>query len=133
MAFTAPRNRSTYLSRIEAHPRTRARLKRDCRFLVRLVYPAKALRNLTVIKAAVVEISEGGARIRTSYSAVPDHLYIALGNYEYFIGATVSNRSKNEVEVEFIKEQPSRLINVLSRVQFPLATIHDLKRVLEVD
>lgn len=101
--------------------------------MVRLVYPARALRNLTVVKAAVVEISEIGARIRTNYSVVPDHFYIVLGNYDYFIGATVFHRSKNEIEVEFIKEQPSRLVNILSRVQFPLATIHDLKRVLETN
>ncbi|MCO5966446.1 hypothetical protein [Sinorhizobium meliloti] len=86
-----------------------------------------------MVKAAVVEISESGARIRSNYSVVPDHFYIVLGNYEYFIGATVLHRSKNEIEVEFIKEQPSRLVNILSRVPFPLATIHDLKRVLETD
>ncbi|WP_081159981.1 hypothetical protein [Ensifer aridi] len=86
-----------------------------------------------MIKAVVVQISESGARIRTSYSAVPDHFYVVLGNYEYFMGATVFHRSKDEIEVEFIKSQPSRFVNVLSRVQFPLATIHDLKSVLEAD
>lgn len=135
MVVTAPQSRlhSTYLSRMAADVRTRVRLKRSCRFIVRLVYPARALRNLTVIKAVVLEISESSARIRTSYSAVPDHFYVVLGNYEYFMGVTVFHRAKDEIEVEFIKEQPSRFVNVLSRVQFPLATIHDLKRVLEAN
>ncbi|AJD44008.1 hypothetical protein RGR602_PB00479 (plasmid) [Rhizobium gallicum bv. gallicum R602sp] len=134
MPSTAPRDRvqSTYLSRLAADLRTSARLKRNCRFMVRLVYPARALRNLTMTKALVVEVSENGARIRTSCSTVPDHFYIVLGNYEYFIGVTAFRRSTGEIEVEFIKEQPTRFINALSRIEFPLATIHDLKRVLEV-
>jgi hypothetical protein len=97
--------------------------------MVRLVYTAKGIRKLNAVKATVVDISEGGARINTGFSAIPDHFYIALGNFEYFIGVSVVSRSDSQLNIEFLKEQKTRLIDTLSGVEFPFSTIQDIKSV----
>lgn len=106
-------------------------LKRDCCFIVRIVYPKKALQQLQYVSARVVEISEGEAVIQTAFSRLPDHFYIVLGHFEHHIGASVVRREGNEIEVEFLKEQQPKLINILARIEAPLSTIHPMGVILE--
>lgn len=97
--------------------------------MVRLVYTAKGIRRLNAVKATVIDISEGGARINTGFSAIPDHFYIVLGNFEYFIGVSVVNRSESQLNIEFLKEQKTQLVDTLISVKFPMSTIQDVKSV----
>lgn len=121
--------KSTYLSKLAASPERRRWPRRNCHFMVRLVYTAKGIRRLNAVKATIVDISEGGARINTGFSAIPDHFYIVLGNFEYFMGVSVVNRSKSQLNIEFLKEQKTQLIDTLSSVEFPMSTIQDIKSV----
>lgn len=128
----SPLLKRTYLSKFASEPERRRWPRRTCHFMVRLVYTAKGIRRLCAVKATIVDISEGGARINTGLPTIPDHFYVVLGNYDYFIGSSVVNRSDAQLNIEFLKEQKTALIEALSAVKFPLSTIQDIKSNLKL-
>jgi hypothetical protein len=104
-----------------------------CQAVVRLVYKPSTQKPLVSLRAVVVDISRGGARLRVAAKEVPDHFYIVLGQFEYAIGCVKVRTVVDEISVEFIKEQPLRLIEAFALLSFPMAPYLSLGGLLKND
>lgn len=101
---------------------------RNVNLVVRIVFPAKAIKSLTVLQARIVKLSEFGAVIQSSsFSKIPDHFYICVGNFEIFLTCAQIRADKDSLVVRFSKVEDSSFVDSLSLISFPLDTMHKLK------
>lgn len=128
MLETSERRRSTYLSRLYMPPHEEDYRYRNVNLVVRIVFPAKAIKSLTVLQARIVKLSEFGAVIQSSnLRKIPDHFYICVGNFEIFLTCAQLRANKDNLVVRFSKVEESSFIDALSLIPFPLDTMHKLK------
>ncbi|MDO9417248.1 hypothetical protein [Pararhizobium sp.] len=117
-----------YLTKVTpADARAHKRFK--CKAAVRLVYKKTVKQPISSCRAVILEVSQGGALIGTS-ADVPEHFYIVIGNFEYSIGCAVKRREGSVLAVEFIKEQPGRIVEAFALLRFPMAPLFSLKGLL---
>lgn len=69
--------------------------------------------------------------LATTLSDVPDSFYIVIGNFEYSIGCVVVRKDGGKMAVEFIKEQPRRLIEAFAMLSFPMAPLFSMSDLLK--
>lgn len=117
-----------YLTKI-APEDARAHQRFKCKAAVRLAYKKGVKQPISSCRAVIWEVSQGGAIISTS-SEIPEHFYIVIGNFEYSIGCAVKRRERDLLAVEFIKEQPRRIVEAFALLRFPMAPIFSLKGLL---
>ena len=116
-----------YLNRVPTREERRKWYRRPTDLLVRLLYMAQGIRQTEVRISRIVDLSEGGAKIEAGPSmAIPDHFYIILGEFDFFVGCVVVGRTDGFLHVSFLAEAPTRLINRLSRLTNPEATLERL-------
>lgn len=117
-----------YLSKVAStDPRAHQRFK--CKASVRLAYKNAVKQPISSCRAVIVEVSQGGALISTS-TEMPEYFYIVIGNFEYSIGCAVTRREGTLLAVEFIKEQPRRIVEAFALLRFPMAPLFSLKGLL---
>jgi|EndMetStandDraft_5_1072996.scaffolds.fasta_scaffold35511_6 hypothetical protein len=100
-----------------------------CKAAVRLAYKKTLKQPISSCRAVMLEVSQGGALISVS-AEIPEHFYIVIGNFEYSIGCAVKRREESLLAVEFIKEQPRRIVEAFALLRFPLAPLFSLKGLL---
>lgn len=117
-----------YLTKVTpADARAHQRFK--CKAAVRLIYKKAVKQPISSCRAVMLEVSQGGALIGAS-TDVPEHFYIVIGNFEYSIGCAVRRREGSVLAVEFIKEQPLRIVEAFALLRFPMAPLFSLKGLL---
>jgi hypothetical protein len=116
-----------YLSRIGEKQDERRWMRRECNIMVRVMFPSKGVRKVTILNARILDISEGGALAIIPYENVPKHFYIAIGKFQHNIGCVAKLIKKENVHIEFIKVQNGNLINYLSRFDNKFETLQELK------
>jgi hypothetical protein len=107
----------------------RAHERFKCKAAVRLALKKTVKQPISFCRAVILEVSQGGALISTS-TEVPEHFYIIIGNFEYSIGCAVRGREGSVLAVEFIKEQPRRIVEAFALLRFPMAPLFSLKGLL---
>lgn len=117
-----------YLTKV-APVEARAHQRFKCKAAVRLVYKKTVKQPISSCRAVILEVSQGGAQISTS-TEMPEHFYIVIGNFEYSIGCAVRRREGGLLAVEFIKEQPRRIVEAFALLRFPMAPLFSLKGLL---
>jgi|GEM_PF-7101277 len=108
----------------EAHRRFK------CKAAVRLAYKKAIKQPISLSRALILEISQSGALISTS-TEPPEHFYIVIGNFEYSIGCAVTRGEGKLVAVEFIKEQPRRIVEAFALLRFPMAPLFSLNGLMQ--
>lgn len=116
-----------YLSKVAMKHDQNAYRKFGCNAVVWVVYKRSAKHPIATCKALVKEISQGGALVVASGNEVPDHFYIVIGNNELGIGCTVVARKANRLIVEFIQEQPQRLVEAFAMLSIPMAPLFSFR------
>lgn len=101
-----------------------------CKAAVRLAYKKAIKQPTSLSRAVILEVSQGGALLSSS-TEVPEHFYIVIGNFEYSIGCAVKRREGCLLAVEFIKEQPRRLVEAFALLKFPMAPLFSLNGLLQ--
>ncbi len=107
----------------------RAHRRFKCKATVRLAFKKAIKQPISLSRALILEVSQGGALISIS-NEPPDHFYIVIGNFEYSIGCAVTRREGRLVAVEFIKEQPRRIVDAFAVLRFPMAPLFSLNGLL---
>jgi hypothetical protein len=107
----------------------RAHRRFKCEAAVRLAYKKAIKQPISLSRAIILEISQGGALISTS-TEPPEHFYIVIGDFEFSIGCAVTRRQGKLVAVEFIKEQPHRIVEAFALLRFPMAPLLSLNGLL---
>lgn len=123
--------KKNYLSKVPAAPDSRANKRFKCKAVVRLVYKQSVKRPLAACRAVIVDISQAGAVVSGTFTDVPDYFYIVIGNFEYAIGCVVVRKEKNHMAVEFIKEQPRRLVEAFALLSFPMAPLFSMRGLMK--
>lgn len=85
------------------------------------------------LRAVVVDISQGGAKIRIVSNDIPEYFYLVIGMFEYAIGCVVQRKEGSEYAVEFIKEQPLKLVEAFALLSFPMAPLFSLRGLMKND
>lgn len=117
-----------FLSKV-ASREARAHQRFNCKAVVWLVYKQTMKQPISSCRAVILNISQGGALISTS-SEIPEHFYIVIGNFEYAVGCAVTRREGSLLAVQFIKEQPRRIVEAFALLRFPMAPLFSLKGLL---
>ena len=127
--------KKNYLWKAASEMERRSHKRFKCNALVHLVYRPVAQRTSQVIRAVIVDISQGGCRLRVAIPELPDFFYLVIGKFEYAIGCAALRREGEEYAVEFIKEQPQRLVEAFAMLSLPMAPLFSLKGLLrnEID
>ena len=120
-----------YLSKLTNDHDRRASQRYRCKAVIRLLYKHSARRPIASCRAVMVDISQAGALLATTLSDVPDSFYIVIGNFEYSIGCVVVRKDGGKMAVEFIKEQPRRLIEAFAMLSFPMAPLFSMSDLLK--
>jgi len=116
-----------YLGKLVEEIEARRWLRRDCDLMVRVMFPAKGVKQVVILNARLIDISEGGTLAIIPYEQVPTHFYIIIGKFQYNIGCVARKVDREYVHVEFIKTQNTRLINYLSRLERRFDSMNELK------
>lgn len=122
---------SSYLSRVNSAVYRKDWESRKCQFLARIVFPDKETKKTTFSTILVHEVSEGTAVFQTELEEVPKHFYIAIGKFQHYIGVALTGRVKESYKVEFIKPQPTKLVDTLARMSSPATALKDLSVMLK--
>jgi len=122
---------TSYLSRVNSAVYRKDWEPRKCQFLARIVFPDKETKKTTFSTILVHEVSEGTAVFQTDLEEVPKHFYIAIGKFQHYFGVALTGRVKAGYKVEFIKEQPTKLVDSLARISSPATGLRDLSVMLE--
>lgn len=122
-----PRKRSTYLSRVQSNYYSRKWYRREVRLVCNLLFTTKGIRKPQLHRCLITEISEGGALLQVGKLAVPDHLYLVLGKFDFFIGSVVIERNRGSLHLCFVKELAPLFVNRLSRLTSPFATLESMR------
>jgi hypothetical protein len=124
-----------YLWKAASERERRAHKRFKCNAIVHLVYRRPRERTTQAVRAVIVQISQGGCRIRVAIRELPDYFYLVIGKFEYAMGCAVLRREGEEFVVEFIKEQPQRLVEAFVMLSLPMAPLFSLKGLLrnEID
>jgi hypothetical protein len=117
-----------YLTKV-APVDARAHERFKCKAAVRLAFKKSAKQPISSCRAVILQISQGGALVSTS-TEMPEYFYIVIGNFDYSIGCAVTRREGNLLAVEFIKEQPRRIVEAFALLRFPMAPLFSLKGLL---
>lgn len=120
--------KGNYLSRLSRQKENRRWDRRKCNFMVRIMYTKDGLKNISILKAAVQNISEGGALAIMPYDEVPKFFYMVIGKYQLQIGCSVVSHKKPIVRIEFIQEQDSALIDFLASTSRATDSLNFMKR-----
>lgn len=123
--------KKNYLSKVAANTDRRASRRFKCKAVVRLVHKRTVKGQLSSCRAIIFDISQCGAMLTGGSTEIPDYFYIVLGNFEYAIGCAVVRKDSDHVAVEFIKEQPQRLIEAFALLTFPMAPLFSLRGLLK--
>jgi hypothetical protein len=74
-------------------------------------------------------LSEGGAKLEIGpASPIPDHFFLVLGAFEFYIGSQIVERKDGFAHVCFIKELQPRFVNQISRLKDTDACLEPLGR-----
>jgi hypothetical protein len=124
-----------YLWKAASERERRSHKRFKCNALVHLVYRRVTQKTSQSARAVVVQISQGGCRIRVAIPELPDYFYLVIGKFEYAIGCAALRREGEEYSIEFIKEQPQRLVEAFAMLSLPMAPLFSLKGLLrnEID
>ena len=120
--------KGNYLSRLSRQKENRRWDRRKCNFMVRIMYTKDGLKNISVLRAAVQDISEGGALAIMPYDEVPKFFYMIIGKYQLQIGCSVVSHKKPIVRIEFLQDQDSALIDFLASTARATDTLNFMKR-----
>ena len=120
--------KGNYLSRLSGTQEKREWGRRKCNFMVRAMFTKDGLKNISVLKAAIQDISEGGALAIMPYDEVPRFFYMVIGQNQLRIGCSVVSHKKPMVRVEFIHPQDSALIDFLASTERSTDTLNFMKR-----
>lgn len=121
---------ASYLSRVNSAVYRKDWETRKCLFLARAVFPDKETRKTAFSTIMIHEISEGTAIFQTDLEEVPKHFYISIGKFQHHIGVALTGRVKENYKVEFIKPQPTKLVDSLARLSSPATALKDLSVML---
>lgn len=113
---TGGTTKRNYLTRLAE---SRRFVRRECNLCLGFLTTQKGLRKVIVGKIWLHNVSEGGALASTSRWTVPNHFYLFFGEFQYHIGCSVVAREGDVMRLQFIKEQPSEFIDILSRLTDP--------------
>ncbi len=102
-----------------------------CNAVVHLVYRRVSQKMSQSSRAVLIDISQGGCRMRVTIPELPDYFYIVIGKFDYAIGCVTIRREGQEYAVEFIKEQPLRLVEAFALLSLPMAPLFSLKGLLK--
>lgn len=120
-----------YLSRVAQKYERRRFERRKCNFMVRILFTTKGNRNIAQYIAIAQDISEVGIRLYTEQGKdIPKHFYIFVGKYQLGVGCIVIGREKDILRCEFIKEQPTKIVDHLAAVTNPNQTLGLIKHPL---
>lgn len=119
-----------YLWKAASETESRAHRRFKCNAIVHLVYRHITQRTNQSSRAVITEISRGGCRVRVANPDLPDHFYLVIGQFEYAIGCAALRREGAEYAVEFIKEQPQRLVEAFAMLSLPMAPLFSMKGLL---
>lgn len=124
-----------YLWKVASERERRSHKRFKCNALVHLVYRRALQKTSQSVRAVIVQISQGGCRIRVAIPELPDYFYLVIGKFDYAMGCAVLRREGEEYAVEFIKEQPQRLIEAFAMLSLPMAPLFSIKGLLrnEID
>ncbi len=121
-----PTKRTTYLSRVESEYFSRKWYRRSVTLFCNLLFTGKWMRKAQIIRCLVIEISEGGATVRTGKSHVPDHLYLVIGSFDVVVGSIVVQRDPGLLHLCFVKHLRPDFVNRLARMSSPFSTLESL-------
>ena len=127
-AKTNPPMKGNYLSRLSREQEKRKWERRRCNFMVRAMFTKDGLKNISVLKAAIQDISEGGALAIMPYDDVPRFFYMVIGQNQLRIGCSVIYVKKPMVRIEFMQPQNSALIDFLASTSRSGDTLNFMKR-----
>ncbi|WP_099866778.1 PilZ domain-containing protein [Pararhizobium haloflavum] len=121
-----PRKRH-YLTRVPADGDRRKYYRRPTDLLVRILFLGQGIRQIATRTCRMIDISEGGAKIEVGPSStIPDHFYLVLGEFDFFIGCSVVERQTIYLHTRFLADCSASFINKLSRLAPPDATLEKL-------
>ena len=120
--------KGNYLSRLSGTQEKRQWERRRCNFMVRAMFTKDGLKNISVLKAAVQDISEGGALAIMPYDEVPRFFYMVIGQNQLRIGCSVVSYKKPMVRIEFMQPQDPALIDFLASTTRAGDTLNFMKR-----
>ena len=124
-----PRTRKNYLSRIPSVYERRQWYRRPTDLRVRVLYFSPGIRDPNIRIVNMVDLSEGGAKLEIGpASPIPDHFFLVLGAFEFYIGSQIVERRDGFAHVCFIKELQPRFVNQISRLKDSDACLEPLGR-----
>jgi hypothetical protein len=121
-----PTKRTTYLSRVESDYFSRKWYRRGVTLFCNLLFTGKWMRKAQIIRCLLLEISEGGATVRTGRSQVPDHIYLVFGRFDVVVGSVVIQRDPGLLHLCFVKQLRPDFVNRLARLSSPFSTLESL-------
>ena len=124
---------SNYLWKAASANEDRKHHRFKCNAVVRVVFKRSVAHPIVSLRAVIVNISQGGARLRIPTKDVPDYFYLVVGQFEYGIGCVMVRMEGGEFAVEFIKEQPRRIVEAFALLSFPMAPYFSLQGLLKND
>lgn len=97
--------------------------RRDVEFSVRVVFPTKGIREVQDARLPVLNLSEGGAALRTgSLSNLPAFFYIQFGaDANDLVSCYVVGRTRDALHCEFAKELTTSEVDRIIAEQEALA------------
>ncbi len=120
-----------YLSRIAPKYERRRFERRKCAFMARILFTTKGNRNIAQYIVLAQDISEVGVRLFTEQAKdIPKHFYLFVGKHQLGMGCIVVGREKDILRCEFIKEQPTKIVDHLAGVTNPNSTLGLIKHPL---
>lgn len=122
-----PTRKRHYLNRLLESDERRKYYRRPTDLLVRVLFLGQGIRQIATRTCRMLDMSEGGAKIEVGpRSSIPDHFYIVLGEFDFFIGCSVVERETVYLHVSFLTTVSGRFVNKLSRLTPPEATLEAL-------
>ncbi len=102
--------------------------RRDVDFTARVVFPTKGIREVQEARLVVINISEGGAALRTGgLSKLPAFFYIQFGaDEDGLVSCYVVGRTNDVLNCEFAKELTTAEIERIIAEQEALSLFDDL-------
>ncbi|MDH4414460.1 MAG: hypothetical protein QE484_14205 [Rhizobium sp.] len=100
---------------------------RKANLVVRAIYPRAGVKSYCSLQVRIVGLHERGAILQSSaIEFLPDHFYLCLGEEEIFLTCAKKSVLKTDMFVSFARQESPELIESLTQLHFPLATLRRL-------
>lgn len=117
-----------YLSRLAFSDSAPAQKYHKVNLVARALYPDGGVKKFASMQVRIVSINETGAIVQArDIGVLPDHFYLCLGKREIFLTCSKKRQQDASAFVMFSKPEATAFIMALKKLDFPLATLQELK------